>query len=97
MPQAFTRFLTDEEKSDAADFGQAWAIEHAALLDSLPRGTVIAVNITDGQYVTADSALLAMDRFEDCFGLEAIAWVHEVGVPISVGVGLWALSSETST
>ena len=53
----------------------------------------IARNIANGNYITAPNGLAAMDVFEERFGKSAVAWVHEIGVPISLGGGLWALSS----
>ena len=47
----------------------------------------------DWEYVTAPNGLAAMDEFEGRFGKNAVAWVYEIGVPISLGGGLWALSS----
>lgn len=47
----------------------------------------------DWEYARAPNGLAAMDKFEECFGKKAIAWVYEIGVPISLGGGLWALSS----
>ena len=49
--------------------------------------------LTEGLFVSAPNGLLAMDLFEERFGKDAIAWVHEIGVPITLGGGLWALSS----
>jgi hypothetical protein len=75
------------------DFERTWSDQNRALLDSLPRGTAVAVNMTTGDYVTAPNGLKAMDLFEERFGTSVWAWVHEVGVPITIGGGLWALSS----
>ena len=78
---------------EVTEFERAWSNRNGQALADMPVGTVVAVNMADGSYVTASDGLTAMDLFEERFGTEAIAWVHEVGVPISIGGGLWALSS----
>jgi hypothetical protein len=76
-----------------AEFVRTWCQQHQPVLSALPVGTVVAVNLADGSYVTAADGLTALDLFEQRYGPKAMAWVHEVGVPISIGGGLWALSS----
>jgi hypothetical protein len=79
--------------TELIDFERAWSAKNRALLDSLPRGTAVAVNMANGEYITAPNGLIAMDLFEARYGTGVWAWVHEVGVPITIGGGLWALSS----
>ena len=76
-------------------FGERWIGRHRAFINSLPNGTVLAVDMTSEECVSAASGLEAMDKFEAAFGGEAVAWVHEVGIPISLGGGLWQLRSGT--
>jgi hypothetical protein len=92
-PKAGARVLTSAERSAVAAFGKSWSLANRELLDSLAVGTVVAVSFPDGAYVAAATGLVAMDAFEERFGHDALAWVFEVGVPISIGGGLWALSS----
>jgi hypothetical protein len=75
-------------------FGEAWLGTHQTIVATLPVGTILAVNLADGRYVTAANGVAAMSQFETQFGKDAWAWVHEVGVPITLGGGLWSLSSE---
>jgi hypothetical protein len=81
-------------EDDIGRFGDNWLAKNKSLVESLKVGTVLAVNMCDGAHVTAPNGLVAMDRFEATFGREAIAWVFEVGIPISLGGGLWQLKSE---
>ena len=76
------------------EFGTDWQRRNKALIESMQIGTVVAVNIADGRYVTGRNGLEAMDEFERVFGLDANGWAFEVGVPITLGGGLWQLSSE---
>lgn len=75
-------------------FSELWLARHRSIVRSLGIGTVLAVDLGSGMYVTATSTLVAMDRFEEAFSTERAAWVHEVGVPVTLGGGLWALRSE---
>jgi hypothetical protein len=75
-------------------FKELWNTRHQAALASLPRGTGIAVDMATGLYVTGDDRLEASDRFEELFGSGRDALSQEVGVPITLGGGLWALQSE---
>lgn len=77
-----------------AEFVSSWQRRNQDLMRRLPTGTVVAVNIADGRHVTGRDGLEAMDEFERVYGLDARAWVFEVGVPITIGGGLCALSSE---
>lgn len=75
------------------EFGDRWLDQHRSIVASLPIGAVLAVDMDSSRHVVAVSGLAAMDLFEATFGLNAVAWVHEVGVPISLGGGLWQLRS----
>lgn len=76
-------------------FGVRWLDENKAAVAALPVGTVIAVNMATDDFVHGSSGLTAMDRFEEAFGLGVVAWVHETGIPISLGGGLCQLRSAT--
>lgn len=75
-------------------FKELWNTRHQAALALLPRGTGITVDMATGLYVTGDSRLEASDHFEALFGGAREALSQEVGVPITLGGGLWALQSE---
>ena len=89
LPREFERFMGTLPKGTVI----AVKIADDVTADPDPQVESLAVNIANGDYVTAPNGLLAMDLFEQRFGMKAVAWVHEIGVPISLGGGLWALSS----
>ena len=82
---------------DAQAFGEEWIRENQALLNRLPMGTVVIVCVGSGAYITAGSSLAALELFAERFGKHARGWSFEVGVPITLGGGLWQLRSDTST
>ena len=77
------------------EFGDRWLDENKTAIASLPVGTVVAVRMDTGDFVCGSSGLTAMDTFEETFGLGIVAWVHEIGVPITLGGGLCQLRSDT--
>lgn len=89
--KVITRAPPPTEEPDR--FYEAWLLEHASLLDSLPTGTVVAIRFPEGDYVTATDGLAAMDAFQQRFGTEAKGWVHHVRAPVIVGGGYWQISS----
>ena len=85
-----TPALSSYEKATmAAAFGATWKKQNAELIASLPRGTVIAVNIDTSDYVTGRNGLEADDEFERVYGPTAIGWVIRVGNPIRLGGLAW--------
>ena len=74
--------------------GSEWQRLNKDLIDRLPHGTTVVVNIATGQHVTGNNGLAAMDEFERVFGPDVVGWAFEVGIPLNIGGGLWALSSE---
>ncbi len=79
--------------ADIPTLGKAWVATNAVKLASLPANAVVAINVVTGDYVSASDSLTVMDIFEARFGMDAWAWVHHNDGPITVGGGLWALSS----
>jgi hypothetical protein len=77
--------------SRGVEMGEAWMRTNGSIVGGLVHGTVIAVNVADGRYVTASSRVDALDAFEAEFGASAAAFIHEVGVPATVGGGFWTL------
>lgn len=88
------RLMSKSEACRVVEAGEAWLHDNRPTVSALSHGTVIALNVANGKFVTGRNGLEAMDKFEAEFGTEARAWVHEVGVPITLGGGIWALSSE---
>ncbi len=74
-------------------FKELWNTRHQGALALLPRGTHVIVDMATGLYVTGGS-FEAWDRFEQLFGGARQALSQEVGVPVTLGGGLWALQSE---
>ena len=73
----------------AVQEGKRWREEKAAEFAGLPAGTVVAVNVVNGKYVTADSDLHAMDAFQQAFGKgTTLAYVFEIGRPLFIGGGI---------
>ena len=87
------RPLAGNRAAMAALTGAQWEQRHQDIIARLPHGTTVAVNVADDRYVTGPSGLEAMDKFERQFGAGAVAWVFEVGVPISLGGFAWPRSS----
>ncbi len=79
---------------DLSRFCELWLTRHETVVHDLPHGSAIVVDFATGHYVAAVSALDAMDRFDLLFGSGRPAWAHDIGIPIALGSGLWALSSE---
>ncbi len=75
-------------------FKELWLTRHQSVVASLPIGTCLTVDLGTGLYVTGGSRLDTSDRFDAIFGSKRSAWSHEVGVPVTLGSGLWALQSE---
>ena len=92
-PEQSTGLVSDEDVERIASRGKAWVAANADALASLPRNAVVAINVATGEFVSAADSLSAMDMFEERFGKDAWAWVHHNDGPITVGGGLWALSS----
>lgn len=79
---------------DMSRFSELWLTRHEKVVHALPHGHTIVVDYATGHYVTDARALDAMDRFDALFGKGRPAWMHDIGIPITLGSGLWALSSE---
>lgn len=92
-PSASGTEFAKAEIGAIGDQGRACVANNAALLASLPARAVVAINVATGEFVSANDSLSAMDLFEARFGSEAWAWVDHNDGPVTVGGGLWALSS----
>jgi hypothetical protein len=73
----------------ASQEGKRWCEDKRAELAALKAGTVVALNVVNGSYVTAVSDIEAMDRFQQTFGKgTTLAYVFEIGRPVFVGGGI---------
>jgi hypothetical protein len=69
-----------------ADFvgkeGNYWLKRLQPELEKLPDGTVVVINIVNGEYVTASSPLEGMDKFDQKFGHnQTFGFSHRIGRP----------------
>jgi hypothetical protein len=72
----------------ASQEGKRWCEDKRAESAVLQTGTVVALNVINGSYVTAASDIEAMDRFQQTFGKgTTLAYVFEVGRPVFIGGG----------
>jgi hypothetical protein len=67
--------------------GEAWLDKLASQLEQLPKGTVVVINCATGEYITSDTRIDALHRFQQRFG-NAPGWMHEIGGGIFVGGGI---------
>ena len=75
-------------------FKDLWQTRHQDLLARVPLGTGLVIDLGTGLYVTGKTRHEASDRFEALFGTSRTALSQEVGIPLTLGSGLWALQSE---
>jgi hypothetical protein len=62
--------------------------EKKAELDTLPKGTVVLIDIATGNYVTAATWLAAHPIFAQRFGSSALGFVYRVGERSFIGGGI---------
>ena len=67
--------------------GEAWLEKLKPELDHLPNGTVVVINCATGEYITGETRLDALHKFQRRFGNVA-GWMHEIGGGIFVGGGI---------
>ena len=75
-------------------FKELWQTRHQAVLATMQAGTGLNVDLGTGLYVTGATRLKASDKFRELFGPERTSLAEEVGIPLTLGSGLWALQSE---
>ena len=68
--------------------GERWVAKKKALLDALPKGTVVVIDIVTGEYVTAKTWLAAHPLFQQRFGSSALGFVYRAGERSFVGGGI---------
>ena len=67
-----------------------WKAHHADAFSKLADGTTVIIDIATGEYVTGTTWHLALDAFEQRFGVEErFSHSFTVGRPIFVGGGIW--------
>ena len=75
--------------SFAVQEGKRWRQEKAAEFAALSAGTVVMINVVNGEYVTAAGRLEAMDKFHQAFGKgTTLAYSFEVDRPVFIGGGI---------
>ncbi len=67
--------------------GEAWLEKPKPELDHMPNGTVVVINCATGEYITGETRLDALHKFQGRFGNVA-GWMHEIGGGIFVGGGI---------
>jgi len=67
--------------------GEAWLEKLKPEPDHLPNGTVVVINCATGEYITGETRLDALHKFQGRFGNVA-GWMHEIGGGIFVGGGI---------
>jgi hypothetical protein len=73
----------------ASQEGKRWCVDKRAEFAELQVGTVVALNVVNGSFVTAASDLEAMERFQQTFGKgTTLAYVFEIGRPVFIGGGI---------
>ncbi len=73
----------------AVQEGKRWREEKSDEFAALATGTVVAINVVNGGYVTASRDLEALDKFQQTFGKgTTLAYVFEVGRPVFIGGGI---------
>ena len=73
---------------DLSRFCELWLTRHENVVHALPYSSAIVVDYATGHYVAGARALDAMDRFDALFGKDRPAWVHDIGIEITLGSGL---------
>jgi hypothetical protein len=75
-------------------FAELWRTRHQHVLAELPRGTGVVVDYASGLYLTAPKHVDALVIADGVFGPARPGWTFEHGIPLMLGGGLCALSSE---
>lgn len=74
----------------AGEEAERWKRHHAATLSALPIGTTVVIDLSTGEFVTANSWQEADAAFEQRFGtLDRLSHSYTIGRPIFIGGGLW--------
>lgn len=88
------RWLEKHELEAIGCKADAWLEANKQIVDALPTGTVVMINIGTGEYETGPDHEAARLRFDRRFGATTIGHVHRVRMPTTIGGGWWALHSE---
>ena len=68
--------------------GERWIARKSAELAGLPIGTVVIIDVETGEYVTAATAIDAMDEYDRRIGREMAGFIHQIGQVTFLGGGL---------
>ncbi len=88
------RWLGKAELEASGKKAKAWLEAHKDLVESMPTGAFVLIELETGAYVSAPDYAPARATFDDRFGPSALSFVHRVRMPTTVGGGWWALRSE---
>lgn len=88
------RWLSKADLDTIGSKADAWLAAHGQLVDSLPHGAILMVEVETGGYEAGPDHEQVRQRFQARFGPSAVGFVHRVGMPYYVGAGLWAPRSE---
>lgn len=72
----------------AADQGRIWVARKQVVLDALPKGAVVIIDIATGEYVMGTNSLEAHDMFDQRFGPSALGYVYRIGGRTFIGGGI---------
>ena len=86
--------MADVTSSRLSRFKELWRTRHQSAVSALARGSGLHIDLGSGLYVIGKNRLESSDRFRDVFGPTRTSLGQEVGVPVTLGSGLWALQSE---
>jgi hypothetical protein len=86
--------IDDVSSAKLAKFSELWRTRHQGLLAATRRGTAFVVDFASGLHLTAERFHEANDQFVRAFGPHRAAWSFELGMPVTLGGGPWALRSE---
>ncbi len=71
-----------------AEQGKIWVARKQTLLDALPKGTVVIIDIATGDFVTGATYLDANPLFSQRFGASALGFVYRIGERTFIGGGI---------
>jgi hypothetical protein len=66
---------------------EAWLKELESELEKLPSGTILVINCESGEYVTGETHIDAIHRFQREYQ-NARGWMHEIGGGFFIGGGI---------
>jgi len=71
----------------AEERGEAWVRQLEPQFAGMPKGTVVVINCSTGEYVIGPTLREAADEFERRFAKD-VGYAHEIGGGVFVGGGI---------